>query len=252
MPRIRRSRIRKQDGQVNESFLKFPCTPHLATLPGVEIRGDKVLTANERSAFLSRDLTVEEKVDGANLGISFDSSGNMRAQNRGGYLQLPGSGQWRTLKDWLKLRADGLFDTLIDRYILFGEWCYARHSVCYSRLPDWFLGFDVYDRQAARFLSVARRNALCSKMDVAGVPVVARGRFSFEELVKLLAKSALADQPAEGIYLRSDSGKWLAQRAKVVCPEFLGSLDAHWSRSVVEPNRLLVDHVPGSNTHRQP
>lgn len=241
MPRVRRSEVCNQVGQVNDSFFKFPSTPHLATLSGVEIRDDKVLTANERSAFLRRDLTVEEKVDGANLGISFDSSGNMRAQNRGGYLQLPGSGQWRTLKDWLKLRADVLFDTLIDRYILFGEWCHARHSVCYSRLPDWFLGFDIYDRRSGRFLSVTCRDALCSNMGIAQVPVVARGRFAFEELVRLMAKSALVDQPAEGIYLRSDSGEWLVQRAKVVRPEFLRSLDEHWSRSAIEPNLLLGD-----------
>ena len=224
---------------MNDSFFKFPSTPHLATLSGVEIREDKVLTASDSNAFLSRILTVEEKVDGANLGISFDLSGNMRAQNRGGYLQLPGSGQWRTLKDWLNLRADALFDTLIDRYILFGEWCYARHSVCYSRLPDWFLGFDIYDRRSGRFLSVTRRDALCSNMGIAQVPVVARGRFAFKQLVKLMAKSSLGDQPAEGIYLRSDSGKWLAQRAKLVRPEFLQSLEAHWSRSRIKPNLLL-------------
>ena len=226
---------------MKDSFFKFPSTPHLATLPGVEIRDDKVLTANERSAFLARELTVEEKVDGANLGISFDFSGNVRAQNRGGHLRLPGSGQWRTLQNWLRLRADALFDTLIDRYILFGEWCYARHSVGYSRLPDWFLGFDVFDKRSGRFLSVTRRDALCRKMSVAQAPVIAHGQFDFNELVKLLSRSALADQPAEGLYLRSDSRKWLVQRAKVVRPEFLQSMEAHWSRSAIEPNRLLLD-----------
>ena len=154
-------------------------------------------------------------------------------------MQLPGSGQWRTLQDWLGLRADALFDTLIDRYILFGEWCYARHSVCYSRLPDWFLGFDIYDKRSARFLSVACRDTLCSNMGIAQVPIVARGRFAFDELVSLMATSALADKPAEGIYLRSDSGKWLVQRAKVVRPEFLQSLDTHWSRRAIEPNLLV-------------
>ena len=241
MSRVCRSQVRKQDGQVIDSFFKFPSTPHLATLPGVEIRDDKVLSAIERSALLARELTVEEKVDGANLGISFDSSGNVRAQNRGGYLTLPGSGQWRTLQNWLSLRADALFDTLIDRYILFGEWCYARHSVCYSRLPDWFLGFDIYDRRSGRFLSVTRRDALCRKMRIAQAPVITRGHFDFDELVRLLSKSALADQPAEGLYLRSDSSKWLVQRAKVVRPDFLQSMEAHWSRSAIEPNRLSLN-----------
>ena len=238
MSRLRRNQVRGQDGHVKDSFFKFPSTPHLATLPGVEIRDDKVLTANERSAFLTRELTVEEKVDGANLGISFDSSGNVRAQNRGGYLELPGSGQWRPLRDWLRLRMDALFNTLIDRYILFGEWCYARHSVCYNDLPDWFLGFDMYDKQSARFLSVTRRDALCRKIGVAQVPTVARGRFALEELVRILAESALAGHPVEGIYLRSDTGQWLVQRAKIVYPGFLQSLNTHWSRTALVPNRL--------------
>ncbi len=51
-------------------FFKFPSTPHLATLPGVDIRGDKVLSGSERDEFLRHDLIVEEKADGANLGIS--------------------------------------------------------------------------------------------------------------------------------------------------------------------------------------
>ena len=240
MPRLRRSEVCRQVGQVNNSLFKFPSTPHLATLSGVKIRDDKVLTEKERSVFLKQELTVEEKVDGANLGISFDLSGNMRAQNRGSYLKLPGSGQWKPLHDWLSLRTDALFDALIDQYILFGEWCYARHTVCYSRLPDWFLGFDIYDKQSERFLSVSRRNALCRTIGVAQVPVIARGRFSYEELLRLLRKSALAERQAEGIYLRADSEEWLVQRAKVVGAEFLGSLAVHWSRSAFQTNGLLV------------
>lgn len=241
MPQVCRSQACKKDGNMNENFVKFPSTPHLVTLPGVEIRDDKVLTAQERREFLTRELTVEEKVDGANLGISFDSSGNLLAQNRGSYLNLPGSGQWRTLLDWLRLRTDALFNTLNDQFILFGEWCYAKHSVCYSRLPDWFLGFDIYDRRSDRFLSATHRDALCSKIGVAQVPIIARGCFEIEELAKLLGKSALTDQPAEGIYVRLDSGKWLVQRAKLVCPVFLRSLNEHWSQFALETNRLLVD-----------
>ncbi|RMD78106.1 MAG: DNA ligase, partial [Lentisphaerae bacterium] len=127
-------------------------------MPGVDIRGDKVLTESERDAFLTHEVTVEEKVDGANLGLSFDANGNVRAQNRGAYLHLPGSGQWKKLGEWLALHTDILFEHLFDRYILFGEWCYAQHSIFYENLPDWFLAFDVYDREAGRFLSTMHRD----------------------------------------------------------------------------------------------
>ena len=69
---------------MKEDFFKFPSTPHLITMPGVDIRDDKVLTPAECEEFLGHELTIEEKVDGANLGISFDSDAGIRAQNRGG------------------------------------------------------------------------------------------------------------------------------------------------------------------------
>lgn len=226
---------------MKDDFFKYPTTPHLVTLAGVNIRGDKVLSESERDEFLQHDLVVEEKVDGANLGISFDSEGNIRAQNRGAYLHLPGSGQWKKLKEWLAPRTDILFENLTDRYILFGEWCYAQHSVFYDRLPDWFLGFDIYDKLSCHFLSSSRRDDLCKKMRIAQVPVIVCGRFIFPELVKLLSQSKLTDQPAEGLYLRFDQGEWLAQRAKLVRPAFIQSVEQHWSRSAIKPNRLRLE-----------
>lgn len=223
---------------MKEDFFKFPSTPHLATMPGIDIRGDKVLSDLERDEFLRHYLVLEEKVDGANLGISFDSEGNIRAQNRGTYLHLPGSGQWKKLGGWLSPRADALFEHLSDNFILFGEWCYAQHSVFYSRLPDWFLGFDVYDKQFGRFLSAERRDNLFRVMGIAQVPVFARGRFAYPEIQKFLSISKLGDQPAEGIYLRFDKDDWLAQRAKLVRPAFIQAVEEHWSRSAIRPNRL--------------
>lgn len=66
---------------MTDGFFKFPSTPHLATPAGVEVRNDKVLSESERNEFLQQDIVVEEKVDGANLGISFEAEGNIRAQN---------------------------------------------------------------------------------------------------------------------------------------------------------------------------
>lgn len=210
-------------------------------MPGVDIRGDKVLTESERDAFLTHAVTVEEKVDGANLGLSFDAHGNIRAQHRGAYLHLPGSGQWKKLGDWLAPRTDTLFEHLSDHFILFGEWCYAQHSVFYDRLPDWFLSFDVYDKRSSRFLSSERRDVLLREMCIAQVPVVARGHFAYPEIQKFLSTSELSDQPAEGIYLRFDQDDWLAQRAKLVRPAFIQAVEHHWSRSAIRPNRLSLE-----------
>lgn len=223
---------------MSDIFFKFPTTPHLITLGGVDIRDDKVMSDVEREAFLQHDLVVEEKVDGSNIGISFNVEGNLKVQNRGDYLQLPASGQWKKLEEWLHLRAERLFDHLIDQYILFGEWCYAKHSVFYNRLPDWFLGFDIYDKFIGRFLSTMRRDRFLESLNIARVPAIAHGHFRLADLKDLLSQSKLGGQPAEGLYLRFDQDEWLEQRAKLVRPQFIQTMEEHWSRYSITPNRL--------------
>ena len=225
----------------SSDFFKYPSTPHLAMLGNMSMRDDKVMSKSECDEFLLHELVVEEKIDGANLGISFDSDGNIRAQNRGDYLRVPGSGQWKSLAGWLAPRTDTFFDNLSDRYILFGEWCYARHSVVYDRLPDWFLGFDIYDKQVGDFLAVGRRDKLFREIQVEHVPFLARGRFTLVEIKLLLAESKLGNQAAEGICVRYESDNWLVKRAKLVRPSFLQEMDQHWSRSGIKRNRLESD-----------
>lgn len=229
---------------MKEDFFKFPSTPHLALLSSVEVRDDKVMLDVERHDFLQQELTVEEKVDGANLGISFDSEGNIRAQNRGAYLHLPSTGQWKKLADWLAPRTDIFFEKLIDRYILFGEWCYAQHSVNYDRLPDWFLGFDIYDRKTNRFFSCDRRDIIFRAIGVFQVPKIDRGHFTVSKLRELLSQSQLGEKPAEGLYLRNDQEDWLVQRAKLIRPTFIQSVEQHWSHSDIKPNKQML----GSST----
>jgi hypothetical protein len=123
--------------------------------------------------------------------------------------------------------------------MLFGEWCYAVHSVRYTRLPDWFLVFDVYDRARAEFWNVPRRNELAERLGLAVVPELGRGRFDLASLRKMLDRSALTDGHAEGLYVRREEGPRLAQRAKLVRAEFVQAIDDHWSKRRLETNQLL-------------
>ncbi|MBI5061997.1 MAG: RNA ligase family protein [Desulfatitalea sp.] len=222
---------------MNDLFYKFPSTPHLTVLGNNSIRDDKVLTENERREYLRHEIVIEEKVDGANLGISFNVSGDLRIQSRGEYLQPPYSGQWKKISEWLTPKIELLRDGIKDRYLLFGEWCYAQHSIFYSRLPDWFLGFDIFDKQSKKFLSCSRRDERFRKLGILGVPLLNQGRFSFDEVLNFLSVSRLGGRPAEGIYLRMDEKGWICGRAKLVRPEFIQSIEGHWSRKSIKTNR---------------
>lgn len=220
-------------------FLRFPRTPHLLWLGADAPREDKLLSPAEVDDLLSHPVIVEEKIDGANLGLSLDETGRIQAQNRGSFLAWDSlHPQFAPLPRWLAEHRQRLTEILGRDLILFGEWCYAKHSIHYTRLPDWFLAFDVYDRSTARFWSVSRRNALALSAGLATVPQIAAGRFDIAGITRLIGQSRFADGPAEGVYVRWDEGDYLMGRAKVVRAEFTQAIGDHWTRGGVQPNKL--------------
>ncbi len=225
---------------MSDLFHKFPSTPHLAWLGSGDVREDKILPPHEVSDFLSNSLEVEEKIDGANLGISFDSQGTMRFQNRGNWLEGKLTGQWERLRGWSANHEVSLRRLLPAHHVLFGEWCYARHSVHYDQLPDWFIGFDVYDGKMERFWRAKRRNELLLQAGLSVVPNAGRGNFILPELIDLLdGPSQFGTERREGIYLRIEDDEWLTSRAKIVRPEFIQQIGEHWSKGALLSNSLL-------------
>ena len=224
-------------------FFRFPHTPHLAWLGQGTPRDDKVLSALEVEAFLEHPLVLEEKVDGANLGLSVDASGAIRAQNRGQYLQWPFSGQFARLNGWLALHEEALSDALGESLVLFGEWVAAVHSLEYGALPDYFLVFDVYDRSKMRFWSTVRRNALASQLGLSAIHQVGVGHYRLSSLEQMITsgQSAYRDGGCEGIYLREEGQDWLIARAKLVHPDFVQNIGTHWRSRSLHWNALDVD-----------
>jgi ATP-dependent RNA circularization protein (DNA/RNA ligase family) len=223
-------------------FFRFPHTPHLLWLGKDLPRDDKILPPQEADAILSHDLVVEEKIDGANVGFSLDAEGALRVQNRGAFLDPDFvHPQFKPLFRWLAPRQDAMAEALFPDLVIFGEWCYAVHSVRYQALPDWLVVFDIYDRVRGEFWSTERRNDLAARLDLAVVPCLAQGRFDRQGLLSLLGGSRMTDEQAEGLYVRDERDGILQTRAKIVRPEFMQTIEEHWSKRAVEPNRLASD-----------
>eukprot|EP00731_Ephydatia_muelleri_P023432 Em0015g1015a len=201
-------------GDDNELF-KFPRTKHLFDAGGQGVsRDDLLMDAGEEALFYTRRgaqmptrVTIEEKVDGANIGISIGSDMRISVQNRSHYVNSKTHKQFGSLDKWLDDHSAALFQVLEPgRHVLFGEWLYAKHSIHYTQLPGYFMAFDIFDKQEGRFYSRRMRN---EKLDCTGIPVVREiaettllGR---QEALKWLdTPSAFYDGPCEGIYLRID------------------------------------------------
>jgi ATP-dependent RNA circularization protein (DNA/RNA ligase family) len=222
------------------NFFRFPHTPHLTWLGEGAPRDDKVLSPHEVSALLAGNVVVEEKLDGANVGLSLAPDGSLRAQNRGQYLDEPHAGQFARLPAWLAQHGEALRAVLRSNLILFGEWCAARHSLDYAALPDWFLLFDVYDRSEGRFWSTQRRNALARVAGLITVPQVLHDKTTVTALKQLVAAtpSRYRQGALEGVVIRRESADWCEARAKLVRPDFTQAIDAHWSKRRIEWNRV--------------
>lgn len=235
-------------------FFRFPHTPHIAWLGDGEPRDDKVLTETEIDAFLSHTVVLEEKVDGANLGFSLGSNGEVRSQNRGQYLHRPFTGQFSRLNEWLAIHEEALFESLGESLILFGEWAAAVHSLEYPSLPDYFLVFDVYDRNAQRFWSTPRRNALALRLGLRHIHQIGMGHYQLSSLKHMVTTtpSAYRDGGCEGIYLRHEDEDWLIARAKLVHPDFVQNIGKHWRSRALRWNTLDADRSrPPLACHRK-
>lgn len=221
-------------------FFRFPHTPHIAWLGEGEPRDDKVLAPHEVDMLLADVVRVEEKLDGANLGISLRPDGQLRAQNRGQYLIEPYIGQFSRLTSWLAQHQWQLKEKLTSDLILFGEWCAAKHSLNYESLPDWFVVFDVYDQEKQCFWSSGRRNALAEVLGLSAVPALYEGKVRLAQLKDLLASttSRYRRGAPEGLVVRKESKQWCESRAKLVRAEFTQTIGDHWRSRSIEWNRV--------------
>ena len=250
---------------------KYPRTPHIE---GSRLQpGDEDLSQIPFDVIKGRHLVVEEKCDGANAAISFDGSGELLLQSRGHYL----TGGYRErhynlMKQWAMVHRNVLFDLLGMRYIMYGEWMYAKHTVFYDALPHYFLEFDILDRETGIFLDTLTRHEMLKNMPVVSVPVLGSGIYKTkEEMLKLLGQSRyvtgnqrqnlwdaavkLGLNPErncyetelsgmmDGLYIKVEENGQVVDRMKYVRAAFLQCVDfseTHWIDRPIIPNQLAV------------
>lgn len=236
-------------GSSHGDFVKYPRTPHLFGSRGTD--DDKHLDEKDSLAFLSdASLIVEEKIDGTNVGIHF-ADGELVLQCRGHLITEGMHPQYDLFKQWSVVKQGVLQDTLSERFILFGEWVYATHSVHYRQLTHYFFEFDIYDKQERAFISLERRLELLEGTDIPTVPVVHKGPVGRERLESLIGPSAFGsefenplsgrvDNLMEGLYLRTEADGVVTARSKVVRPEFVEKVkqSTHWQHMQMVPNIL--------------
>ena len=196
---------------------------------------------------------MEEKLDGTNVGIHFTAAGRMVLQCRGHEITEGMHPQYDLFKQWTSVKRPVLEAMLGSRFILYGEWLYAKHSVHYRKLPHYFFEFDIYDKDAEQFLDLDTQSRMLEETGLRAVPVVQRGRATADALQSLIGPSAFdsafdnpvthrTDHLMEGLYCRTEAEGRVTGRAKLVRPEFVEKVkqSEHWQHQKLIPN-LLAD-----------
>lgn len=165
--------------------------------------GDEDLTQIPFSQLIGKHVVVEEKVDGSNCAISYDNEWNQLLQSRGHYLTGgPREKEFNVLKQWASVHSEKFLEVLTDRYIMYGENMYAKHTEFYDRLTHYFMEFDILDTQNGTYidgerkeqqgswLSTPRRKELLKGLPVEPVLVLFEGKLdSIEQLKSFVTPS---------------------------------------------------------------
>jgi hypothetical protein len=179
-------------------------------------------------------------------------------------------------KTWANRYVSELRAVLTDRYLMYGEWVYARHTIFYTDLPHYFLEFDIYDKVTGQFMDTeSRRRFLDPLPFVVSVKVLQEGSVdSLAALARLIGPSHFiapdhrqrlreicrernldADQVLresdptglmEGLYIKVEEGGIVRERYKYVRASFLTAVldsGSHWLSRPIIPNGLRPDAV---------
>ena len=255
--------------KLEDIIIKYPRTPHIQ---GSRLQpGDEDLRQRPFADIEGRHVVLEEKIDGANTAVSFTDDGELRLQSRGHFL----TGGYRErhynlLKQWGAIHKDRLHDVLGERYIMYGEWMYAKHTIYYDLLPHYFMEFDVLDRETGKFLDTPARHELLKNLPVCSVPVLASGSFkNMDEILSYLGDSHYISEShidhlredaerlgldadrvcretdrsrtMEGIYIKVEENGEVVDRMKYVRASFLQTVEesqSHWLDRPIVPNRI--------------
>jgi tRNA uridine 5-carbamoylmethylation protein Kti12 len=248
--------------------IKFPKIPHLVNL-GAATRDDKILSAQDIKTWIGNgngkestdslySFIIEEKIDGANIGIwisaeeEFDPRTRTKTyknyqimiQNRSHYINQYYHKQFEKIHLWIEKHKYELYRLLTpNETILYGEWVYAKHSISYNQLPDYFVAYDLFSVSSGDFLKKKDflREMSSHASTITVVPVLFEGKIrSLQEILNLVngpSQFSTTDN-REGIVIRvhkkegtlSKGEETLLMKCKIVREHFIAGND-RWNKS---------------------
>lgn len=206
-------------------LIKYPRTYHLPESPGAT-SDDKILY--DLSDLLGHSVIVTEKMDGENTTMtskciharSLDSIDHPSRH----YVK----GIWGNIKHEIP-----------DRFRICGENCYAKHSIPYSNLEDYFLVFNIWNDETC--LSWEETVDWCNLLGLKTVPVITEVKSLTSSNLNIIVETVSQLSSVEGFVVRRSESfninQFKTHVAKWVRANHVQT-DQHWMYQPIIKNEL--------------
>lgn len=206
-----------------EMYYKYPRTYHLPYSLGMT-SDDKILP--DDSIFFNKEVVVTVKMDGENTTITNDK---VYARS------IDSKHEW--YHSWLMNYASSRQIHINQTERICGEYLYCKHSIKYTNLPSYFMGFSFW--KDTKCLHWDETVDLFSILDIHPVYVIYRGIYNREVIEKLFHNVVKSGE--EGIVVRNvesfEYDEFSKNVAKCVRKNHVQT-DTHWKNSKIEQNDL--------------
>lgn len=211
--------------------MKYPRTFHLPWSPG-GTKDDKKLKSVE--SLLGQEIVISEKMDGSNTcltpqGVFARSHGQVATHASFNLLK----GQWNQFKHRLSPDEE-----------VFGENCYAVHSIVYKELPSYFFMFNV--RKNGVWLSDQDVRNRAQELGLETAPVLFEGSVKDEKDLKKITEKLQNEESffggtREGVVVRLKNSfaeaDFSKSMAKMVRKDHVQT-DDHWMHQEIVKQNL--------------
>jgi len=232
---------------LNKILPEYPRTPALPYSKGFTV-GDLVASEAEcASIFNNPNVIVQEKIDGANVGMMFYENHPV-IRNRTSILskghskaKTPAKVQFNTIFNWFYDHQDK-FERLNTKYSgifgVYGEWCVALHGVVYNKLPSYFVAYDVFDVTLGKFVEPNFAEEMLVESGFSYIKNVTKGPLDLEKLVECLdlPSEYSSTEKLEGVYIKEYNANTVTKRFKLLRPDYVQG--SKWSEDKIIKQKL--------------
>lgn len=197
----------------------------------------RCISDNEVNTLLEGDVVIEEKIDGGIIGITWDhSSFKHKAIGKHSIISSGDtSKKFYGLNKWIYHNYEKIM-LIPNGWIIYGEWMRACHNIVYDLLPDYFIGFDIWD--GYRYIDYKSKESLFKQFGFQMIPAIHIGKIKkVKDVIDMVKRSLYSSfEQMEGVVVKNYEKGLMG---KFVRREFDDRMNEHWSKKLLIENKLL-------------